>query len=158
MEYKLYINAEKELANEARRLVPLLYNNKSLLYCNIEKIKDYINPIYNEFSILVEFRLIDLCYELANNLPTKSNNKFEKSINHYKKYIKYKKEKENIDLYSITKKIMKEMESSYKNQSLFEVIPILSKKYINGHYDSVDYMCILILMDEINHEFNGFKE
>ena len=153
MEYKLYINAEIELVNEARRLVPLLYNPKSLLYCNIEKIKDYINPIYSDFSILVEFRLIDLCYELTNNLTSKSDYNFQESINHYKKYIDYKKEKENIDLYAITKTMMEEIESKYKNESLFKIIPILAKKYINGHYDSVDYMCIFIILDEL-YQYN----
>ena len=149
MKYKLYINAENELANEARRLVPLLYNKKSLLFCNTEKIKDYINPIYNDFSILIEFRLIDFCYELANNLKAKSNYDFQKSINHYKKYMDYKNKRENIDLYAITKKMIKEINSTYKNESLFKTIPVLAKKYINGHYDSVDYMCIFIVMDEL---------
>ena len=58
MDKKLFSLFEVELLNEAKRIVPLVYNNKDLFNFDTKKYKKYISDKYKLFSIDIELLLI----------------------------------------------------------------------------------------------------
>lgn len=45
-------------------------------------------------------------------------------------------------------KEIKNNKEKYNKRSIFSVVPELAKKFINGHYDSVDFTAIIMLIEE----------
>ena len=53
MENSLLYLAEEELLNEAKRVVPIVYDENELLSCkSVDAIRKAVNPLYKEFSNL----------------------------------------------------------------------------------------------------------
>lgn len=63
MNQELLIMVENELLSEAKRLVPISYDNNKYTFCKIGKtLYKEINSIYKNFYVDIELRLIGLCY------------------------------------------------------------------------------------------------
>lgn len=165
VEYKLLRNAEEELLEEAKRIVPIVYDENSIMYLkDYATINNSISKIYRNYNIDIEFRLIKLCsekHERRDYLNLKYGD-LNESIEHKKMYIDYKLKNKEDDLYEVSRKMAEDIKRNivkYKNKSLFEIIPKLSKKYIKSHYDSVDFMTLFMLLEkdffENNIKVNG---
>ena len=88
MDTKLFEMFEEELFDEAKRIVPLVYNEKELFRFSTEKYKKYILDKYKLFSIDIELLLVGLCgmkYDGEDWQNDKIN--IEKSINHHKQVL-----------------------------------------------------------------------
>ena len=76
---------------------------------------------------------------------------YNQMIEHHLRVINGKKEIDNEDLneaaHIITEDIIKNREK-YDNESLYSLIPKLAKKYIKFHNDSVDWECIVMLLEQ----------
>ena len=127
MDKKLFSLFEVELLNEAKRIVPLVYNEKELIKFNTKEYKKYINKKYKLFSIDIE-----------------------KSINHHKQVLEYDKKefKANVEetIDNVAKDIVDNY-SKYKTQSLFEIMPVLVSKYMKTHNDSVEHKAYVLYLN-----------
>ena len=74
----------------------------------------------------------------------------EKSINHHKQVLEYDKKefKANVEetIDNVAKDIVDNY-SKYKEQSLFEVMPILVSKYMKTHNDSVEHKAYVLYLN-----------
>ena len=61
MDTELFKMFEEELFDEAKRIVPLVYNNKDIFKFDTKKYKKYISDKYKLFSIDIELLLVGLC-------------------------------------------------------------------------------------------------
>ena len=61
MDTELFKIFETELFNEAKRIVPLVYNEKELFRFSTKKYKKYILDKYKLFNIDIELLLVGLC-------------------------------------------------------------------------------------------------
>ena len=96
MDTELFKMFEKELFDEAKRIVPLVYNNKDLFNFDTKKYKKYISDKYKLFSIDIELLLVGLC-GMKHDGEDWENDEFdiEKSINHHKQVLEYDKKEFN---------------------------------------------------------------
>ena len=92
MDKRLFSLFENELLNEAKRIVPLVYNEKELIKFNTKEYKKFINKKYKLFSIDIELLLLGLC-GMKSDGEDWENDKFniEKSIDHHCKILDYDK-------------------------------------------------------------------
>lgn len=160
MEYKLLMVFKDELYDEAKRLVPICYDQKDLLNCSFEKLHDNLNKKYEKFEVTFHLILTGLCI-LKNEGKDYLNEKvnYKELIDHHLRVINGKKEKDNEDLYEATKIISEDIiknREKYKKESLYTLISKLSKKYITFHNDSVDWECIVMLLEQ-NLKEQGFN-
>ena len=152
MKYNLLKVMQEEITEEAKRLADVLYDESCLFLCNIgDKYDENINKLYWEFKTDIQLKMIYIC-DLKFKSQDYKNFSFELDgcIEHHKKYIDFKKKLEKIDLTKVTKMIANEIfenKHKYNNKSVFKVIPELCKKFIKGHYDSVDYTAIIMLLE-----------
>lgn len=155
---ELLEKAEKELYDEAKRITSLLYDDNFLCLFDMDKYYDILNPLYKFFSTDIKLRVMKLCDikyngdDYQNYMPD-----ILSSVDHHTKYVNYKIEQSNINLNKIVKEIAKDISENikkYKGKSIFVIIPKLSKKYIHGHYDSVDYIAIIMLLNSALKENN----
>lgn len=160
MDTKLFEMFEEELFDEAKRIVPLVYNEKELFRFSTEKYKKYILDKYKLFSIDIELLLVGLCgmkYDGENWQNDKID--IEKSINHHKQVLEYDKKefKANIDetIDNVAKDIVDNYEK-YKNQSLFEIIPKLVSKYMKTHNDSVEHKAYVLLLNDSLRKYGKY--
>lgn len=149
-----------ELYDEAKRLVPICYDQKDLLNCSFEKLHDNLNKKYEKFEVTFHLILTGLCI-LKNEGKDYLNEKvnYKELIDHHLRVINGKKEKDNEDLYEATKIISEDIiknREKYKKESLYTLISKLSKKYITFHNDSVDWECIVMLLEQ-NLKEQGFN-
>ena len=150
MKYKLLHIFKEEMLLESKRLVPLVYDEEDIMNCDFNKLHKLYNPKYEEFKIEFEMITPHLCI-LKNKGDDYLNEKhnYKKIIAHNKKYINYRKE--DYDLYETAKIIADDIiqnKKKYNEESLFTLIPKLCKKYIKAHHDSVDWECIIMLLEE----------
>lgn len=151
MDTELFKMFEEELFDEAKRIVPLVYNNKDLFNFDTKKYKKYILDKYKLFSIDIELLLVELC-GMKHDGEDWENDKFdiEKSIEHHCKVLEYDKKEfdanveETIDL--VAKDIIDNYDK-YKKQSLFEIMPNLVRKYMNTHNDSVEHKAYVLYLN-----------
>ena len=61
MDKRLFSLFENELLTEAKRIVPVVYNEKELIKFNTKEYKKFINKKYKLFSIDIELLLLGLC-------------------------------------------------------------------------------------------------
>ena len=160
MEYKLLMVFKDELYDEAKRLVPICYDQKDLLNCSFEKLHNNLNKKYEKFEVTFHLILTGLCI-LKNEGKDYLNEKvnYKELIDHHLRVINGKKEKDNEDLYEATKIISEDIiknREKYKKESLYTLIPKLSKKYITFHNDSFDWECIVMLLEQ-NLKEQGFN-
>lgn len=151
MDIDLFTLFEKELFNEAKRIVPLVYNDEDLFNFDTKKYKKYIFDRYKLFSIDIELLLVGLC-GMKHDGEDWENDEFdiEKSINHHKQVLEYDKKefKANVEetIDNVAKDIVDNY-SKYKEQSLFEVMPILVSKYMKTHNDSVEHKAYVLYLN-----------
>ena len=151
MDIDLFTLFEKELFNEAKRIVHLVYNDEDLFNFDPKKYKKYIFDRYKLFSIDIELLLVGLC-GMKHNGEDWENDEFdiEKSINHHKQVLEYDKKefKANVEetIDNVAKDIVDNY-SKYKTQSLFEVMPVLVSKYMKTHNDSVEHKAYVLYLN-----------
>ena len=89
MEDLLYLT-EKELIDEAKRVVPIVYDEDELLSCkSSEVMRDYINPLYEDFYTELELKIIYYCcMKNEGEDYLKVDVDLEPIIEHFNKYIK----------------------------------------------------------------------
>lgn len=156
MEYKLLEMVEQELYDEAKRITSILYDENCLCLFDMERFPEILNPLYKYFGTDVKLRVMKLCdikhsggdYNVYRaDIPS--------CVKHHKKYINYKIELSDIDLYNVVEKIAADInKNKYKGKSIFTIVPKLAKKYINGHFDSVDYIAIIMILDKALEKYN----
>ena len=155
MEDLLYLT-EKELIDEAKRVVPIVYDENELLSCkSVDAIREAVNPLYKEFYTEMELRIIPLCCmknEDKDYLQEKVN--LDPTIEHFKKYKSYKEEIDKINIDSIVDNISLDIIKNKYNDSIFKIIPKLVDKYMKCHHDSVDYRAIIWLLDDCLKKHN----
>ena len=150
MKYKLLHIFKEELLSESKRLVPLVYDKGDLLNCDFNKLHELYNPKYKEFNIEFEMITPHLCIINSRGEDyLKEKHNYRKIIVHNKRYIEYRKD--DYDLYEIAEIIANDVienQCKYNKESIFTLIPKLCKKYIKTHHDSVDWECIIMLLEE----------
>lgn len=149
MQYKLLKLFKDELYKEAERLVPICYDKDDLLFCSFEKVSKEIDNKYKNFETHIHLILPELCYLKSQNKNYKDITiDYENSISHHLKLIEWKIKIDKYDLRDITKMITEDIiNNNYNTESLYTIIPKLAKKYIKGHHDSVDWECIVMLLE-----------
>ena len=160
MNTELFKIFETELFNEAKRIVPLVYNEKELFRFSTKKYKKYILDKYKLFNIDIELLLVGLCGMKYDGEDWKNDKiDIEKSINHHKQVLEYDKKefKANIDetIDNIAKDIVDNYEK-YKNQSLFEIMPKLVSKYMKTHNDSVEHKAYVLLLNDSLRKYGKY--
>ncbi len=152
MKYTLLKLFKNELYNEAKRLVSICYLDDDLLNCSYDKLKDNINKKYKLFEVDIHMMTISLCIMKSEGKNYRNDKlDLDKLINHNLKVIDGKKEMYNEDLHEIANIISDDIimnYESYNDETLFSLIPKLTKKYAKFHNDSVDWECIIMLLDE----------
>lgn len=160
MDRKLFGLFEQELFNEAKRIVPYVYNENELIKFNTKTYKKHINKKYKLFSIDIELLLLGLC-GMKFDGEDWENHEFdiEKSIEHHRKVLDYDKKEfganieETIDL--VAKDIVDNYDK-YKSQTLFEIMPNLVKKYMNTHNDSVEHKAYVLYLNNSLKKYNKY--
>ena len=152
LEYKLLRIFKDELYDEAKRLVPICYDQKDLLNCSFDLLHKNLNEKYKNFEVNFHLILPGLCI-LKNEGKNYLNEKvdYNELIEHHFRVINGKKDRDNEDLYEATKMISEDIiknKDKYKNETLYSIIPKLSKKYIKFHNDSVDWECIVMILEQ----------
>lgn len=142
---------ENELLNEAKRLVPIVYTEKSLIKCLTgNELYEKIDNRFENFYIDIELRTCRLCDIKASNEDYKSDIvDINKVIEHSNKCIKHKKDYDDEDLHIITNKIAKDIiYNKYTNETIYSIIPKLCNKYMKTHNDSVEHTAIIMLLED----------
>ena len=150
MEKSLLFLADEELLNEAKRVVPIVYDDEELLSCkSIDFVRNNINPLYEEFYTELELRIIPLCCMKKDGEDyLKEKVDLTPTIEHFKRYKSYKEEMDKINIDSIVDSIAIDLISNKYNDSIFKIIPKLADKYMKCHHDSVDYRAIIWQLDD----------
>lgn len=152
MKYTLLKLFKNELYNEAKRLVPICYLDDDLLNCSYDKLNDNINKKYKLFEVDIHMMTISLCIMKSEGKKYEGEQiNYKELIVHHLKVIDGKKEMYNQDLREIANKVANDIiinSNIYKAESLYSLIPKLTKKYAKFHNDSVDWECIVMLLEE----------
>lgn len=151
MDKRLFSLFEAELLNEAKRKVPLVYNEKELTKFNTKEYNKFINKKYKLFSIDIELLLLGLC-GMKFDGEDWENDKYdvEKSIEHHRKVLEYDKKEFGANVEETIDNVAKDIVdnySKYKTQSLFEIIPVLVSKYMKTHNDSVEHKAYVLYLN-----------
>lgn len=163
MEYKLFQKFKNELFEEAKRLVPILYEDEVLLNCRIgDDLFDQIDIRYKNFSIDIELILVQLCVMKHNGADyMKEKVDMNNAIEHLLNYMSYKSKSDKINVDEISEAIAKDIINNteqYKDSTLYDVVPRLAKKYMKCHNDSVDYSMIVMLLEKKLNSFGKSLE
>ena len=160
MDKKLFTLFEEELFEEAKRLVPIVYNEKELFYFKTEDYKKHMNEKYKLFDINIELLLVGLC-ALKHDGENYENNRqdIKESIDHHKRVIEYDEETFGANFDEIIDNIAKDITNNYdkyKKLSLYEVIPVLAKKYMTTHNDSVEHTAIVLYLNNALKKYGKY--
>ena len=152
MKYKLLEIFRNELYDEAKRLVPICYDDNDLLNCSFELLHENLNSRYKDFEVNFHLMLPGLCI-MKNEGRDYLNDQidFKQTIDHHLKVINGKKDMNDEDLFEATHIIAEDIIKNikkYNNESLYSLIPKLAKKYVKFHNDSVDWECIVMLLEQ----------
>ena len=167
MDTELFKMFEEELFDEAKRIVPLVYNNKDLFNFDTKKYKKYILDVktykfesYYDNGLDIELLLVGLC-GMKHDGEDWENDKFDvkKSIAHHKQVLEYDKKefKANVEetIDNVAKDIVDNY-SKYKTQSLFEIMPVLVSKYMKTHNDSVEHKAYVLYLNNSLKKYGKF--
>ena len=152
MKYKLLEIFRNELYDEAKRLVPICYDDNDLLNCSFKLLHDNLNSRYKDFEVNFHLMLPGLCI-MKNEGRDYLNDQidFKQTIDHHLKVINGKKDMNDEDLFAATHIIAEDIIKNikkYNNESLYSLIPKLAKKYVKFHNDSVDWECIVMILEQ----------
>lgn len=151
MKYKLLEIFKNELYDEAKRLVPICYDDNDLLNCSFELLHDNLNNRYKDFEVDFHLMLPGLCIMKKEGKDYLNDQiDFKQTIDHHLKVINGKKDMNGEDLYEATHIIAEDIINNikkYNDESLYSLIPILAKKYVKFHNDSVDWECIIMILE-----------
>ena len=152
MDKKLFTLFQEELYSEAKRIVPLVYDESELMLFNTKDYKKYINKKYKLFNIDIELLLVGLCgMKFDGGDWEQDKYDIKKSIDYHIKVLDYDKKEfgANIDetIDNVAKDIVNNY-SKYKSKSLFEIMPILVTKYMNTHNDSVEHKAYVLYLND----------
>lgn len=160
MKNDLYVSFKEEEYSEAKRLVPLVFKDDDFLSCDLDKLKKELNPKFKAFETEFHLLVSGLCISKSEGKNYQDFTPDIKGlIENHNKYIKWKNEIDKCDLNLITIKIANDIiknKNKYNKESLFTLIPKLCRKYIKTHHDSVDWECIIMLLEE-KFKNNGYK-
>ena len=151
MDKKLFTKFQYELFDEAKRIVPLADDEKRLMKYNENKYKNYLDKKYKSFKITIELFLAGLCGLKADGKDWENEklNMLER-IEHHKKVLEYDKEERGSNVEETVDLVAKDIVDNYdkyKNQSLFEIMPILVSKYMKTHNDSVEHQAYVLYLN-----------
>lgn len=151
MDKELFGQFQNELLEEAKRIVPLVYNEKKLSLFNISDYKKYVNRRYNNFMIDIELLLIGLCGMKFDGLDWENKSyDLNKGVEHHKRVLKYDEDEFGANVQETIDNVANEIVNNYdkyKGKSLFDVIPLLVKKYMNSHNDSVEHAAYVLYLN-----------
>ena len=127
MDRKLFTLFEEELFNEAKRIVPLVYDEKEFMKLNIKNDRKHINRRFKLFKLDIE-----------------------KSIEHHKSVLEYDKKEFGANVEETIDNVAKDIVDNYdeyQDKSLFEIIPKLVTKYMKTHNDSVEHKAYILFLN-----------
>ena len=156
MKYGLLRIFRNELFDEAKRLVPICYVDNDLLNCSFELLHENLNERYKNFEVDFHLMLPGLCIMKKEGKDYLNEQlDYNQMVEHHLRVINGKKEMNNEDLFEATHKIDEDIitnKEKYNSESLYSLIPKLAKKYVKFHNDSVDWECIVMLLEnELNN-------
>jgi hypothetical protein len=163
MNHKILKMTDDELEEEAKRLMPLLYNDfitPGIDYS--KKLNRKLNKKFKYFRTEIELRIYDLCSLQQEGVDIKSYKRdFKHYMNYLKEYCNYCLSGEisykNHSL--VADKIAKEIIDNYQNyndKDLIEIIGNFNEKYLPEHNDSVDANAVFLFLDE-SFEKKGYE-
>lgn len=156
MDKELFVLFQKELIDEAKRLVPIVYTGNDLFFFKTSEYKKNIKKKYKLFSVDIELLLVGLCGMKHDGEDWENdnwiNNKYDikKSIEHHKKVLEYDEEEFNANIQETIDNVAKDIVDNYDNymnKSLYEVLPGLVEKYMNSHNDSVEHAAFVLYLN-----------
>ena len=147
---KIICKIEEYFDNEAKRILPLIYDKNDLLRFKTEGILSNIDSRIKDYYINLQLRLVGYSqlYEENNNLNEADTNMSDK-LDYYEKYYQYKIKEDDIDLKFIANIIY-----DYLNKSkiddfcyILNTVELKTKELMKEHNDSVDYLTVIYLFD-----------
>lgn len=155
MNHEILKMTDDELEEEAKRLMPLLYNDFITPGTDYsKKFNNNLNKKFKYFRTEIELRIYDLCSLQQEGKDIKS---YKRDFKHYMNYLK---EYSNYCLSGevsyknhsiVADKIAKEIINNYQyyqDKDLIEIIGNFNNKYLPEHNDSVDANAIFYYLDQ----------
>lgn len=152
MDINLFSLFDEELFNEAKRLVPIVYNEESFFSYDEKKFKKNLKKKYKAFYISIKLFLIGLCNMKEKNEDWKNDKlDIKKRVKHHKEVLEYDKITFNANIEETIDEVAKDIinnYNNYKNKSLFEIMPTLVSKYMKTHNDSVEHQAYVLYLNK----------
>lgn len=141
---------EEYFDNEAKRILPLIYDKNDLLRFKTEGILGNIDPRIKDYYINLQLRLVGYSqlYEENSNLNEADTNMSDR-LDYYEKYYQYKIKEDDIDLKFIANIIYDYLDKSKLDDLCYilNTVELKTKELMKEHNDSVDYLTIIYLFD-----------
>ena len=151
MDVELFNLFEKEILDEAKRIVPLVYDEKKFCMFDIDNYKKYINKRYFNFVIEIQLLLVGLCSRKYDGDDWENYAyDLEKDVEHHIKVLEYDKKQYGANIAETIDNVAKEIicnYNKYKYKSLYEIMPLLVNKYMNTHNDSVEHTAFVLYLN-----------
>lgn len=151
MDKKLFALFENEIFEEAKRLVPIIYNENEFFYFSTKDYKSYMNKKFKFFSTNIELLLVGLCGLKHDGKDiSKEKKEIDSSIDHHIKVLEYDKKEFGANIEETIDNTARDICNNikkYKDKSLFEVLPVLIKKYMKTHNDSVEHTAFVLYLN-----------
>ena len=143
---KIICKIEEYFDNEAKKILPLIYDKYDLLRFKTEGILSNIDPRIKDYYINLQLRLVGYSqsYEENSNLNDADTNMSDR-LDYYEKYYQYKIKEEDSDLKFITNIIYDYLDKS-KLDDLCYILNTVELK-TKEHNNSVDCLTIIYLFD-----------
>lgn len=147
---KIISKIEEYFDNEAKRILPLIYDKNDLLRFKTEGILSNIDPRIKDYYINLQLRLVGYSqlYEENSNLNEADTNMSDR-LDYYEKYYQYRIKEDNIDLKFIANIIYDYLDKSQLDDLCYilNTVELKTKELMKEHNDSVDYLTIIYLLD-----------
>lgn len=121
MDKNLFTKFQDELFAEAKRIVPLAYDEKKLMKYNENKYINYLDIKYKSFKITIELFLAGLCSLKADGKDWENEKlNMQERIEHHKKVLEYDNEERGSNVEETVDLVAKDIVDNYdkyKNQS-----------------------------------------
>lgn len=152
MNYKILENIENYFDKEAKRIINIIYDDSNQFGFDTEDMLKYLDKRIKEYYIHIELRMFGYNEAIKNKEElSKYDYNLEKVVNHYRKYIQYittnKKYLNKNFIRKLYLYVEKELLNNYIEDLLFKVFQF-AKQNIKEHWDTVDCMALICLLDE----------